>query len=152
MHYKLLLYDYKKLMTRSLLTIIPCILLLPTIILSLPKNTSKDFFTFILIVGVVLIPILIYLSIKSQYSKETVEMKNASLITVKYGEIHLKDISKIKFETYRGLRIRLYMNNGLVIGISPFNQFSSKASEQFSSFYLELMKRKKESLNQLIDL
>ena len=134
-------------MTRLLLMLIPCILLPPSIILLLPKNISKDLFTVILIVGVLLIPILIYLSIKSQYSNETVEIKNSSLMSVKYGEIHLKDISKIKFEAYKGYRIRLYLSNGLVIGISPFNQFSSKSSHQLNEFYIELMNRKKDIAN-----
>ena len=122
-------------MTRLLLTIIPCILILPSIILILPNTISKEILVFVLISGVLIIPITVFLSIRGIYSKESVELHATILISKKFGKIKLYDLKKVKFETYKGLRIRLYLKNGLILGISPYNQFKTKASKEFLEFY-----------------
>ena len=134
-------------MTRMLLIMITCILFLPTIILILPHNLNKEILATVLIIGILIIPITIFLSIKSMYSKETVLLQTTSFISEKYGEINLHDFKKMKFETYKGLRIRLYLKNGLVLGISPFNQFKSKAIREFIEFYKELELKNKTIAN-----
>lgn len=138
MHYKVLLYDYKKLMTRLLLTIIPCILLLPTIILILPDNISKGILSIVLISGALMIPLTMFISLRNLYSKETIELQTTMLISKRYGEINLNDLKKVKFETYKGLRIRLYLTNGQIIGLSPYNQFKANANKTFIEFYKDL--------------
>lgn len=134
-------------MTRLLLVMITCVLFLPTIILILPHNLNKEILVTVLIIGILIIPTTIFLSIKGMYSKETVILQTTSFISEKYGEINLYDIKKMKFETYKGLRIRLYLKNGLVLGISPFNQFKSKASREFIEFYKELELKNKTIAN-----
>lgn len=135
MHYKLLLYDQKKLMTRLLLTIIPCVLFLPSIILVLPASLNKEILSIIIILYILIILATLFLSLKGLFSKETIEVQTTSFVSKKFGEISLYDVKKMKFETYKGLRIRLYLKNGLVLGISPFNQFKSNAAHQFMEFY-----------------
>lgn len=147
MHYKLLLYDNDKLITRLLLTMFPSIIIPPFFITLLPKGIGIIIFASIFIAIILLGILLTHLSLKNLYSKEIVEINASSIITKKFGEIPLNDIYEIKLKTYKGYRILLYLNNGLVIVISPFEQFKSDAIQQFEEFYKELKRRKKDITN-----
>jgi hypothetical protein len=138
MHYKLLLYDYKKLKTRLFLSIIPFVLFLFSIIYLLPHSLNRGIFVKIALLELLTIPLYFFLLLRRIYFKETILLNTVSIISEKFGEIRMSDIKKMKFETYKGLRIRLYLKNGLIVGISPFNQFKSDASRQFNEFYVEL--------------
>lgn len=88
-----------------------------------------------------MIPLIMFVSIKSVYSKETIELKNDSFSSKKYGEVKLEDIKKLKLESYKGLKLRIYIKNGFVLGISPYSQFKTKADKEFMNFYIEFVKK-----------
>jgi hypothetical protein len=113
--------------------------------LILPDTITKEILAIVFISGVLMVPIVMFISVRSLYSKEIIELQNTMLISKRYGEINLNDLKKVRFETFKGLRIRLYLKNGLVLGISPYNQFKTDASKTFLDFYKEL-KLKYESI------
>lgn len=142
MHYKLRLYDFRKMMKRVLYISFVFILYFPCIILLLPKNFVNEFFVVFLISGVSLFPLSIFIALKNVYFNETIELCADSLVSRKFGEVKFDDLEKISFNAYRGLSVRLKLKNGFILGISPYSEFKTHASKEFLEFYTELQSKK----------
>ncbi len=148
MSYKVLLVDHKKMTLRLILSIVAYLLILPAIILFLPQNIDKTFLLLIEIIGILLIPLSLFLSLRSSYSKENIELDETSIITKKFGQIKFSDILFWKIESFNGMRIQLHLMNGFKLTITQSNQFSKSANKEFLEFYMNFQKLNKATQKQ----
>ena len=145
MEFKVLLIDQRKMIKRLLLSLLGYVMIFSCfIIVILNVQLTKEVLLWCMISLIMVLPLLMYVSLKSAYHKEVVVLNDTSIVTLKYDKIDLKSISSIKIRSYNsGTGFEMVLNTGFKLSVLPTNQFSVSSGKTVMDFYLALIKNYK---------